>query len=371
MPTPRPALSRSVFCGCLLTLAGLASAAEPPGAGGPPVAGGAGALRSHIQPVGDVAVLGKHLPAAGLVTARAPDIVREQLALPRGRGLVVMTVAPDSLASRAGIRRHDVLVAIDGQWLLLPEQLEALVDTAAPDAPLECRLIRAGKPLSLSLSGRPLPEAIAAGPTAPRAPTADVAAPPASVPLTAAGSSPLPTAPADATAASSTPQTTPAVTSATGTAAATTSSAVVPAGATRPVSEAASAGIDDRTVLQADADYTLKLTPGAGMRLVVQDRRGRVVFNGPIDTPAQRSRIPLAVRARVEAMERQIADREYRPPRPSTRVAARTTTATSPSAPKADPAATTEPAPKTEPAADRGASAADPAPLDVEPVEIR
>ncbi|NBV44924.1 MAG: PDZ domain-containing protein [Planctomycetia bacterium] len=365
MPTPIPALRRSVFPGCLIILAGLASAADPP------VGGGAAALRSHIQPVGDVAVLGKHLPAAGLVTARAPDIVREQLALPRGRGLVVMTVAPDSLASRAGIRRHDVLVAIDGQWLLLPEQLEALIDTAAPDAPLECRLIRAGKPLSLSLSGRPLPEAIAAAPTEPHAPTADAAALPASALVATAGSSPLPDAPAAATAASSTPKTAPAVTSAAGTAAATTSSAVVPTGATRPVSEAASAGIDDRTVLQADADYTLKLTPGAGMRLVVQDRRGRVLFNGPIDTPAQRSRIPLPVRARVEAMERQIANREYRPPQPSPRVVARTTPAGIRSTPKAEPVSGSAAAPKTEPAADRGAPAADPAPLDVEPVEIR
>ena len=90
--------------------------------------------------------------------------------------------------------------------------------------------------------------------------------------------------------------------------------------------------------------------------------------------------VPLdeaAIRARVEAMERQIADREYHPPQPPPRVAARTTTATSPSAPKADPPSKDEPAPgtgaspKTEPAADRGVSAADPAPLDVEPVEIR
>lgn len=365
MPTPIPALRPSVFSGCLLTLAGFASAADPP------LGGGAGALRSHIQPVGDVAVLGKHLPAAGLVTARAPDIVREQLALPRGRGLVVMTVAPDSLASRAGIRRHDVLVAIDGQWLLLPEQLEALLDTAAPDAPLECRLIRGGKPLALSLSGRPVPEATAAGPEEPRAPGADAAAPPASAPVATAGSSPLPAAPAAATAASATPKTAPAVTSAAGGATAPGPSAVVPAGATQPVAEAAGAGIDDGTVLQADADYTLKLTPGAGLRLVVQDRRGRVMFNGPIDTPAQRSRIPLPVRARVEAMERQIADREYRPPQPSPRVATRTTTAGSRSAPKAEPVSGSAAAPKTEPAADRGAPAADPAPLDVEPVEIR
>jgi hypothetical protein len=365
-----------VSCGCLLASVGIATAADPPPEASRPSPVVPGTLRSHIQPVGDVAVAGKHLPAAGLVTARAPDIVREQLALPRGRGLVVMGVAPDSLASRAGVRRHDVLVAVDGQWLLLPEQLEALIDTAAPEAALECQLIRGGKPLSVSLSGRPLPEASIAA----RAPSPAIG--PEQRPGVAAGGPQALPPPAVTPAA--TTESNRAVASAGGDATTAAPSVVVPANGSGPlVAEAAGDGVGDPTLVQTDADYTLKLTPGAGLRLVVQDRRGRVVFNGPIDTPAQRARMPLAVRTRVEALERKITERDYRPPQPPTKVASRSATAgdratpASVAAPKpaasspAQPTARSPAQPAASSPAQPAATPADPPTLEVEPIEIR
>lgn len=349
-----------VSCGCLLVSVGVASAATPRPDDSQAAPAVPGILRSHIQPVGDVAVAGRHLPAAGLMTARAPDIVREQLALPRGRGLVVMGVAPDSLASRAGVRRHDVLVAVDGQWLLLPEQLEALIDTAPPDAALECQLIRGGKPLSVSLSGRPLPESPIAARTPP--PAAEPENRPASVAGNAQGT------PAPAVTPATTTESTQPVASAGGDSATGAASVVVPAGGNGlVVAAAAGDGVGDPTLVQADADYTLKLTPGAGLRLVVQDRRGRVVFNGPIDTPAQRARMPLAVRTRVEALERKIAERDYRPPQLPPKVASRsiTTGDRATAAPSATPPAAAQS--PTKPAT----QSADTPTLEVEPVEIR
>ncbi|NBW95973.1 MAG: hypothetical protein EBR28_04375 [Planctomycetia bacterium] len=68
--------------------------------------------------------------------------------------------------------------------------------------------------------------------------------------------------------------------------------------------------LPDGSVRQRDADYVLKLSAGAEARLVVQDARGRIVFNGPIETPEQRSLMPPAVRERVEGLERLVAQRE-------------------------------------------------------------
>jgi hypothetical protein len=61
------------------------------------------------------------------------------------------------------------------------------------------------------------------------------------------------------------------------------------------------------TLIQQDADYQIKVTRGSETRLVVQDNRGRVVFNNTIDTPEQRSLMPTPVRSRVEHLERLLA----------------------------------------------------------------
>jgi len=135
---PRAAFISLVMCGCCGSLAEAADAA----AGRMP--------RSHIQPVGELAAA-RNSEWAGLVTSRAPEVLREQFRLERGAGLVVESVPSGSAADRAGIRRHDVLVALDGQWLLLPEQFTALLEASANDAPLECRLIRSGVERTVSL----------------------------------------------------------------------------------------------------------------------------------------------------------------------------------------------------------------------------
>ncbi|MFM8284231.1 MAG: hypothetical protein ACKOCW_11820 [Planctomycetaceae bacterium] len=359
MPTPDSALRRLVTCGCvviLLTGTRSIAAADPPRRDGDS-AGGTIVLRSHIEPVG-AADSGAHLPAAGLVTTRAPDIVREQLGLPRGRGLVVVSVAPDSRASRAGICRHDVLVALDGQWLILPEHFQELLDTAADDAALECRLIRGGKPLVVSLSGRPA--ATTAATTAnddrprPAAPAA-VADAPQAPPDAPAGLRPdAPAALRPTPPAADGPRPDNVAPSA-------------PATHDRPIAAAVGAA-SDSSLVQADADYTIKLTPGAGLRLVVQDRRGRVVFNGPIDTPAQRAKMPLAVRTRVESLERVLAERAPPPATVGQRLASRAASKVpSPNpAPAATPAAASrEGTPATDGPADT------PPALPVAPVEIR
>jgi len=62
------------------------------------------------------------------------------------------------------------------------------------------------------------------------------------------------------------------------------------------------------TLVQQDTDYQLKLIQGSERRLTVRKLGGRIIFNGAIDTPEQRSRMPLVVRSRVEHMEQLFID---------------------------------------------------------------
>lgn len=63
----------------------------------------------------------------GVMSVRAPEEVAAQLGLAAGFGLMVEDILPGSPAEKAGIKRHDVLLAFDDQELVNPEQLLALV----------------------------------------------------------------------------------------------------------------------------------------------------------------------------------------------------------------------------------------------------
>lgn len=217
------------------------------------------ARRSHLEPVGDVEVL-QTAGDLGLRLSRASAVLRQQLALDRGAGLVVDDVTPASPAHRAGFRQHDVLVKLDDQMLVLPEQFNALLEATA-GAACTCHVLRAGRIIEIPLG-------------APAAPVAAAAVP------AAGGRSATPLRPAASTL-SLLPQS-------------------APQGAgPRPPRPAA-----DETLVRQDADYQIRLVASDEKRLVVTDAKGRVVFNDAIDTPQGRSRMPVAVRARVEQMER-------------------------------------------------------------------
>jgi hypothetical protein len=243
-------------------------------------------LRSHIQPVTEIAAQAQ-APWAGLVTARAPAVLREQLALRRGAGLIVEEVASGSAADKAGLRRHDVLVALDGQLLVLPEQLTTLLEEWGDDEPLTCRLVRAGKPIEVALRPRrnssPAMTSAADMPGSEAKRTSAVESPPSPAAAQSAALKPAASVVAmlpKQAAAKQTPAKSESV---------TLSGTVLQ--------------LEDGSLLQRDTDYSLKLSPGTDAILVVKDARGRIVFNNRIATPEQRSFVPPEVMARVEALE--------------------------------------------------------------------
>lgn len=227
-------------------------------------AAAAEAPRSHLVPAGNAAATPKSCAGLGLTLSRASGVLRQQLALKRGAGLVVEAVTPGSPAARVGIAQHDVLVQLDDQLLVLPEQFDALLESSDDDAPLACTILRGGQEIVVPVGRQPL----------------------ASTPRGSAANGGLrPTA---------------------------SSLAIVEQGAPRqgPIAAAPLRRLADETLVRQDADYQIRLTSGDETRLVVSDPRGHVVFNDTIDTPEGRSRMPPIVRERVAAMERMLEGRQ-------------------------------------------------------------
>jgi hypothetical protein len=222
--------------------------------------------RSHLEPAGGVVGRPPSFAGLGLTLSRASTVLRQQLALRRGAGLVVEQVAPGSTAAHAGFLQHDVLVRLDDQLLLLPEQFDALLESAEKDAPLDCTVLRAGREVVIPLARGP-------------------AAAPRQTSRSATLGGLRPAASSLALVQQAAPQ-------------------------SGPIAAAGLRRLADETLVRHDADYQIRLTSGEETRLVVSDPQGRVVFNAAIDTPEARSRMPSSVRDRVVAMERMLESRQ-------------------------------------------------------------
>jgi len=265
--------------------------------------------RSHIQPVGEIVVASRNPDTLGLRLTRASEVLRQQLSLARGAGLVVEDVTPDSVAEKAGFKQHDVLVLLDDQMLLLPEQLVALLEASTGNTAPACTLLRGGAKVTLQLGepGRAEQPKVSVA-SRPGAPT--MATPPAApAPMAHRQLAAKPATNSRLRAAASTlalVQPTPTDRSSQSTQTAVQASASAPAGSAPILTAGRNAVIADETLVRHDPDFQVKLSRGNDTRLVVLDPHGRIIFNDEIDTPENRSLVPEAVRQRVEEMERSL-----------------------------------------------------------------
>ena len=228
-------------------------------------------VRSHLQPVSEIASPPVTSEGLGIRLTRASAVLRQQLALDRGAGLVVEEVVAGSRAAIAGFVQHDVLVRLDDQLLVLPQQFDALLEAARPVDPLVCAVLRGGREVKIPLHAHEPASRTAAAGIAP-------AAAPVRRPLRPAASS-LALVPTARPAAS-------------------------PTAATSRLRR-----LSDETLLRQDADFEIRLSRGDQTRLVVRDAAGQVVFDGPIDAAAERQRVPAAIASRVADMERMLEPR--------------------------------------------------------------
>lgn len=85
----------------------------------------------------------------GVASSPASAVLRRQLQLAAGVGLVIEFVEPDSPAHGAGVLPYDVLVRLNEQVIVNPEQLAVLVRTFEPNDEVRLSLIREGEPVEI------------------------------------------------------------------------------------------------------------------------------------------------------------------------------------------------------------------------------
>ena len=81
----------------------------------------------------------------GVVVEEASETLAEQLGLDPGVGLVVTHVSDDSPAAKAGLKKNDVLAELAGQALVVPAQLRKLVQARQPGEKVKLTFYRSGK----------------------------------------------------------------------------------------------------------------------------------------------------------------------------------------------------------------------------------
>lgn len=150
-----------VLAAAVLGLASGAWAAEPTtapaaapaeGSGGPPG-------MHHMMGAREMGHRMEKSAYLGLGIRPADEVLSEQLGLPKGSGMVVEFVEPDSPAAKAGVKRHDVLAKLNDQILFNQPQLVALVHTFKAGDAVTLTLIHEGKaaPVQVTLAEKEQP----------------------------------------------------------------------------------------------------------------------------------------------------------------------------------------------------------------------
>jgi C-terminal processing protease CtpA/Prc len=88
----------------------------------------------------------------GVSIEPADEALRAQLSLPSGQGVLVSDVVSGSPAEKAGVKKHDIVLELGGKPIDSPQTLASQVQTAQ-DKPTTLKLLRAGKPVTLPITG--------------------------------------------------------------------------------------------------------------------------------------------------------------------------------------------------------------------------
>jgi S1-C subfamily serine protease len=89
---------------------------------------------------------------AGLQAVQLPESVQRTLAEKRDTGLLIITIAPDGPADRAGLLIGDVVLAIDGSALTDPADLQATLDPESVGKTARVQLLRGGEPMEVHIT---------------------------------------------------------------------------------------------------------------------------------------------------------------------------------------------------------------------------
>jgi len=87
----------------------------------------------------------------GVESSPVPSVVCEQMNLPKGFGLVVDYVVPDSPAAAAGVQQNDILKMLNDQILMEPNQLRKLLQSFTDGTTVTLTIIRKGQEQKLTV----------------------------------------------------------------------------------------------------------------------------------------------------------------------------------------------------------------------------
>lgn len=94
----------------------------------------------------------------GVAPAPVPEPLAEQLGLEEGTGVVIDHVVPDSPAAEAGLKRHDVLVAVDGEPIRSPDDLREKIGAHRPGDEVRLTVIQRGERKEITVQLAEAPE---------------------------------------------------------------------------------------------------------------------------------------------------------------------------------------------------------------------
>src|SRR5690606_4074516 len=100
--------------------------------------------------------IGAQVQSLDAAKARAMD-------LPDARGALVAEIVPGSAAEKAGLEVQDVIVAFNGRDVNTSSDLPPLVAATAPGTRAEMKIVRNGKPMTLSVTVDEMPRDADAG----------------------------------------------------------------------------------------------------------------------------------------------------------------------------------------------------------------
>ena len=102
-----------------------------------------------------VAAFQPHGPWIGICVGTADGVLRSQLRLPEGSGVVVTQVVANGPAQQAGIEEHDVLLSVNGKPIASGEDLDKMLQSATPGGPpLTLKLLRRGQSVEKQVTPR-------------------------------------------------------------------------------------------------------------------------------------------------------------------------------------------------------------------------
>lgn len=232
-------------------------------------------------------------PLLGLVIGPVAEQLRAQLGIPEGFGLAVEAVATEGPAERGGVKKFDILRKFDDQLLCTSEQLSALVKAAGSGKEVALTVIRGGKEqvVKVSIGDRE----VAAG-----RPAAAVGAVGVDVTIDKGDLKALSEAMSGIDAAAR-------IQVQRHLQEALAQAGAFGVGGRAQVVQVYPEGAGQHVIVHSDERGTVEIRETNGRRTVkVKDRAGKEMHAGPLDTDADRKKVPAAFRGMVEEVEKQL-----------------------------------------------------------------